>query len=205
MELPQQQRGGGSGPLQNIPDTPIPTQGCPQPTCSRVRVKSGGCPAWLAFSSKSLWLWLSREIGLRVIFIFSKAVEISPVYCQSKGSRDGARCWPLTVLPSASPVPPALPPRPWHPHAHLADVQELVQGHGLVQVQRLPQGSISLALPVGGEHGAENRAGEGHPLPGARPHSRGQVALRSFPGMGACPQPGQVGQAAPIPGSIRGR
>lgn len=40
-------------------------------------------------------------------------------------------------------------PRPWHPCTHLADVQELIQGHALVQVQRLPQGSVLLALPAG--------------------------------------------------------
>jgi len=105
--------------------------------------------------------------------------------------------------PSLCPPAPALnlqlcPSRPWHPRTYLADVQELVQGHALVQVQRLPQGSVSLALPAGGGHGAENGAGKGHPLPGAHPHPPGQVAPRPFPGIGACPQPGQVGQDPPV-------
>lgn len=89
--LSQQQKGECNRPSQptsNSP-TPIPRPGYRQHTCSRVRVKLGGCPARLAFSSRSFWLCLSREMGLRVMFIFSKAVEMFPAYCQSKGGHDG--------------------------------------------------------------------------------------------------------------------
>lgn len=64
----------------------------------------------------------------------------------------------------------SLPSRSWNPHSHLADIQELIQGHALVQVQSFPQGSILLALPAGWGHGVENRASEDHSLPGAYPH-----------------------------------
>lgn len=101
-------------PLNMHPDPPTPTPGCPQPTCSRVGVKSGGCAARLAFSSNSLWVWLSSEMGLRVMFIFSKAVEISPVYCWGEGSHDGGtvpapgyQCQPCT--PSSAPLDPGTP------------------------------------------------------------------------------------------------
>lgn len=69
-----------------------------------------------------------------------------------------------------SPWSGSLPSRLWHPHAHLTDIQELIQGHALVQVQSLPQGSILLALPAGWGHGVENKADEDQPLPGACPH-----------------------------------
>lgn len=69
-------------------------------------MKLGGCPARLVFSSKSLWLSLSSKMGLRVMFTFSKAVEISPVYCQSEGNHDWEWCYLITVPPA-----PALHPR----------------------------------------------------------------------------------------------
>lgn len=95
--LPQQQKGESNGPSQPK-SNPIPSPGCTQHTCSRVKVKSGGCAAPLAFSSNSFWLWLSRGMGLRVMFIFSKALEMFPVYCQSKGGRDGT-CAGLSLSP----------------------------------------------------------------------------------------------------------
>lgn len=56
--------------------------------------------ARLALSSRSFWFWLSREMGLRVMFVFSKAVEMFPAYCQSKGGHDGTY-----ASPSLSPQP----------------------------------------------------------------------------------------------------
>lgn len=80
--LSQQQKEECSIPPQptSNPPTPITRPGYTQHTCSRVRVKLGGCAARLALSSRSFWLWLSREMGLRVMSIFSKAVETSSAY-----------------------------------------------------------------------------------------------------------------------------
>lgn len=181
MRVPQQRREELNGTPQHTSGPPIPTPGCSQPTCFRVRVKSGGCPAWLVFVSKSVWLWLSKEMGPRVMFIFSKAVEISPVYCQRRGAVMGHDVGPA-LYPRSQAHTCSSAPQTLAPHTHLADVEELIQGHTLVQVQCLPQRSISLALPAGWGHGDENGAGEGH-----------QKHVLT-----------QVGQAAPIPGSIRG-
>lgn len=135
------------------PDPPTRHQAAPSPraapsppTCSRVWVKSGGCAARLAFSSRSPWLSESREMGLRVMFTSSKAAEISSVYCRGEGSREGRDS---VSLRWGARHGTALPP----PGTHLADVQKLVQGHPLVQAQRLPQGSVLLALPAGRTRG----------------------------------------------------
>lgn len=62
-------------------------------------------------------------------FSFWKAAEISPVYCRVRGAvrRGVTQCQPHVPTCIVSAL-----------GAHLADIQELIQGHPLVQVQCLP-------------------------------------------------------------------